>query len=74
MLFRLNLPLEIDRSVGGLSAPVGVTVQVICQGGKWQAQCQDPPVATLVCDTLEEVLMAAAREIQQEWKAAATPQ
>ena len=72
MLFRLNLPLEIDRCVDGLSSPMGVTVQVVCLGGKWQAQCQDPPVATLVCDTLEEALMAAAREIQQEWKAATT--
>ena len=69
MLFRLDLPIEINRCTGDLSAPQSVTVQLVCQGGKWRAQCQDPPVATLLCDSIEEALIAAAREIQQEWHA-----
>lgn len=73
MVFRVNLPIEIERPADELTTSDTVTVQLVYQGGKWRAQCQDPPVATLVNDTLEEALVAVAREIRQEWAAEVRP-
>lgn len=69
MQFRFNLAIEIERPAGDLSAAETVDIQLVYQGGKWRAQCQDPPVATLVNDTFEEALVAAVREIEREWAA-----
>ena len=69
MLFRVTLPVEVERSTGDLSTSTTVPVQLIYQGGRWQAQCQDPPVATLLCETMEEALVAAVKEMNQDWAA-----
>jgi len=69
MLFRFSLPIEVELPTDELSTSVAVNVQLVCQGGKWRAQCQEPPMATLMHDTMEEALAAAAKEIEQEWRA-----
>lgn len=67
MQFRFSLPLEIDQPGAELSSARKVSVQLAYEHGRWQGRCQDPPVATHYCDTLEESLTAAAREVQREW-------
>ncbi len=69
MIFRLGLPLELERPTGEMTTAVRVEVQIVYDGGKWRMQCQDPPVATLMCDSLEEALITGTREIMQEWAA-----
>lgn len=67
MTFRFDLPVEVERQTDTLDGTIAITLQVVCHGGKWRAQCQTPPVATLVCDTLEEALISAVREVEREW-------
>ena len=67
MGFRFNLPIEVDRPSGELISSTSAVVQLVCQGAKWRAQCQDPPVATLLHDTIEEALVAAVKDMQRDW-------
>ena len=72
MTFRFNLPIEVERSTGKLGTTTDVMVQIVCQGSKWRAQCQDPPVCTLWCDTMEEALTCAVKEMARDWAQATT--
>ncbi len=67
MVFRLSLPLEIERPDQQFSGFQAVPVQIIYEAGRWRAQCQEPPVLTTSCDTLQEALVCAAKEIQRDW-------
>ncbi len=69
MSFRLNLPVDIERPDDDLTTSEALTIQVAYVGGKWRGLCQDPPIATLMHDTLEEALVAAVKEIRKEWRA-----
>lgn len=67
MVFRVNLPMLLERPGCELSEATSVTIQLVFERGRWRAQCQEPPVATLICDSMEEALIAAAREITSDW-------
>lgn len=67
MILRVTLPLEVEQTRDGLGDATPVSVQFILEHGKWRAQCTEPPIATLQCDTFEEAVRAAGREIVADW-------
>jgi hypothetical protein len=69
----MNIPIELERAEADLSSTTEVLVELVYEGGKWRGVCVEPPVATLRCDTLEEALITAAREITREWRREPAP-
>lgn len=66
MQFRMILPLTVERPGELLSTSVEASVELCYQAGKWKALCRQPPVATCLCDTLEQALVTVAKEIAAE--------
>lgn len=69
MEFRVNVTVEVDQVGNALAIKTPVPMQIIYQSGQWWAQCEDPPVATVRFDTLEEALVAGAKEAAAEFQA-----
>ena len=66
MEMRFNLPLQIGLGDAELGDYAHVTVQVIYEGARWRGQCQDPPICTHYCETIEEVLVATMKQVRQD--------
>lgn len=67
MVFRLEVPIELERPGSALAENVQVTICLIYERGRWRGMCQNPPVSTLLCDSMEEALKTAAKEVQADW-------
>lgn len=67
MNFRYSIRLDVERPGRDVARAETVAVDVLYEHGKWRGVCADPPATTLVCDTLEEALIATAQEITREW-------
>jgi len=72
MGFCIEMKLEVEDTSDELATRVPITVQIYYRGGRWQAQCVDPPVSTEFCDTMEESLVRAAKEASKEIKSSAS--
>lgn len=70
MEFRIDMKIEVEEQADDLSTRVPIIVQILYRGGRWQAQCVDPPFSTLLCDSLEEALVQAAKDASKELSAA----
>jgi len=70
MEFRIDMKIEVEEQADDLSIRVPVIIQILYRGGRWQAQCVDPPFSTLLCDSLEEALVQAAKDASKELSAA----
>lgn len=68
MEFRFDLPLQVLDEGGDLCRESDVTLQIHYRSGKWHGQCAEPPVITTMCDTLQDAIVSAVKEIQQDWK------
>lgn len=68
--FRVNITVEVDQVGNALAIKTPVPLQVVYQGGRWRAQCESPPVLTLMFDDMEEALVAGAKEAANELQAA----
>ena len=66
MEFRIEMKIEVEEQSDDLSTRVPVILQILYRGGRWQAQCVDPPFSTLLCDSLEEALVQAAKDASKE--------
>lgn len=66
MQFRIRLPLAVETPRGELNSTVRAEIDLLYQGGKWRAHCQQPPVVTVLCDTLDQALVAVAKEILRD--------
>lgn len=66
-MMRLMLPMEMDRVDAEFSETVPITAVLTFERGKWRGQCTDPPVSTVQCDSLEEAILATAKEIERDW-------
>lgn len=66
MEFRIEMKIEVEEQSDDLSTRVPIIVQILYRGGRWQAQCVDPPFSTLLCDSLEEALVQAAKDASKE--------
>lgn len=67
MIFRLCIPLDIERPDGALQASTKVDVHFVYERGKWRGQSTNPPMMTPLCDSLTEAMVTSAREILHEW-------
>jgi hypothetical protein len=72
MLFRLRFPIDVERPAGDLNDTVTANAEVLYRGGKWQGNCQEPPLITDLYDTLEQALVALAKEIARDGQPAPT--
>lgn len=70
MEFRIDMKIEVEEQADDLSTRVPIIVQILYRGGRWQAQCVEPPFSTLLCDSLEEALVQAAKDASKELSAA----
>lgn len=66
MEFRIEMKIEVEEQSDDLSTRVPVIIQILYRGGRWQAQCVEPPFSTLLCDSLEEALVQAAKDASKE--------
>lgn len=73
MEFRVDLTLELDRVTDGLATAVPVQMQLFYQRGQWLARCENPLVATLFYDSMEEAIVAGAKEAVAELQGAESP-
>jgi len=58
--------VEVDQVGNALAIKKPVPMQLIYQSGQWRAQCAEPPVATLKFDSMEEAIVAGAKEAAAE--------
>ncbi len=65
MQFRFELPLNVRCPGDYLDTWLPAKVQLQYQAGKWTANCQDPPVLSVMCDSIEEALVAVAQDLQR---------
>ena len=66
MLFHMTVPMTVEKPGEMLSTSIDASVDVCYQAGKWKAQCRQPPVATCLCDSLEQALVMVAKEVAAE--------
>ena len=62
-MFRITLPITVDRLEGELSVAVEADISLFYRSGRWQAQCVNPPVTSGMCESIEESLVTIAKEI-----------
>lgn len=66
MVMWMTVKLEVEQQHDTFASSVPAEVQLVYDRGKWRAQANDPPIATFMCDSLEEALIAAGKEIQAD--------
>lgn len=66
MEFCVELTLSVQDCNEGLATRVPLEMQLFYRGGRWQAQCMDPPLITEFAETMEEALKCAARYAARE--------
>ena len=66
MLFRIQIPISVECQSDELDNSLPVSAEVVYRGGKWQGHCQQPPLVTELSDTLEQALVAIAKEIARD--------
>jgi hypothetical protein len=72
MDFRIDMTLEIDRVTNGVAEPTPVPVQLVYHCGRWHAHGEQPLVSTLAYESMEEAIVAAAKEAAGELQPAAS--
>lgn len=70
MEFRVNLTIEVDQVGNALAVKTPVPLQLVYQHGRWRAQCGKPPISTEMFDTMQEALVAGAKDVANELQAA----
>jgi len=70
MDFRVNITVEVDQVGNALAVKMPVPIQLVYQQGCWRAQCEKPPISTEMFDTMEEAVVAGAKEAANELQAA----
>jgi len=70
MEFRVNLTVEVDQVANALAIKTPVPIQLVYQAGQWRARGESPPIATLEFDTMEQAIVAGAKEAAMEIQAA----
>jgi len=68
--FTLNLTVEVQQVGNGLAIQTPVPLQCAYTSGRWQAFCETPPVETDRVNTLEEAIIAGARQAAAELQGA----
>ncbi len=68
--FKLNLTVEVDQVGNGLAIQTPVQLQIAYGTGRWQARGQEPVFETDPLDSLDDAVVAGARQARAELQAA----
>lgn len=66
MEFRMNVTVEVDQVGSDVAVKTPIALQLVYQRGQWCAQCEAPPVATVMYETMQEAIVAGAKEAAAE--------
>ena len=67
---RVNITVEVEQKGNGLAILTPVPIQLVRQRSKWHAECESPPLCTDCFDTMEQAIVAGAKQAGQELQAA----
>ena len=70
MDFRIDLTVEVDQVANALAIRTPVPIQAVHHRGRWHVVCEAPPIQTEPVASLEEAIIAGARQIAHEVQAA----
>ena len=63
MEFNVPITVEVDKVGDSLAAKTPVALTLVYYRGRWQARSESPLVLTELYETMEEALVAAAKEL-----------
>jgi hypothetical protein len=67
---RVSLIIEVEQRGNGLAILTPVPITLIHEHREWRAVCEAPPVESDACGTLDEAILAGARQVNDELQAA----
>ena len=67
---RVNITVEVEQKGNGLAIQTPVPIQLVRERSRWRAECESPPLCTESFDTLEQAIVAGAKQVGQELQAA----
>lgn len=67
---RVSMTVEVDQVANALAVRTPVPVQLIFERRQWRAACESPLVETDPFESLEQALVAGARQVAAEMQAA----
>jgi hypothetical protein len=72
MEFRVQVTVEVDQVGNDMTTKTPVPLQVLYQAGQWCAQSDSPPISTVMYDTMQEAIVAGAKEAAAELRTSRT--
>jgi len=67
---RVNITIEVEQKGNGLAIQTPVQIQLVQERGKWHAECESPCFSTDTFDTMEQAVVAGAKQAHNELQAA----
>ena len=67
---RVQLTIEVERKGNALAIRTPVPVELVYENKRWHLECETPAVTTEECSTIEEAIIAGARQVGDELQAA----
>jgi len=67
---RVNITVEVEQKGNGLAIQTPVPIQLVQEQGRWRAECESPSLCTESFDTLEQAVVAGAKQVGNELQAA----
>jgi len=67
---RVNITVEVEQKGNGLAIQTPVPIQLVRERNGWRAECESPPICTESFDTMEQAVVAGARQVSKELQAA----
>lgn len=67
---RVAVTVEVDQKGNGLLIRKPVPLHLVCEDGRWHAECEEPNLCTDPCDSMEQAVLIGAHEVTGELQAA----
>jgi len=67
---RANITVEVERKGNGLAIQTPVPIQLVRERSGWRAECESPPLCTERFETMEQAIVAGAKQVGNELQAA----
>ena len=67
--FRVNITVEVDQVANALAIRTPVPLQLVRRAGQWQATCEPLRFESPPADTMEDAVLAGARQAALEIQA-----
>lgn len=66
----VNITVEVEQRGNGLAIQTPVQIQLVRQNGKWHAKSESPCFTTESFDTMEQAIVAGAKQAHAELQTA----